>query len=448
MESQSVAAGTRSPALTIALCFAVMVIEGFDIQAMGVAAPQMGPELQMSREVLGQALSSSNIGLVFGAILGGWMADRFGRKPVLIGSVVTFGLFTYGTTLAQDFDTLFAMRLLTGLGFGSALPNVMAIAADMARADNRGATSAMMFCGMPAGGCIVALISWLNSDSDWRLLFQIGGLIPLVLAPILIMFMDETRKPTRETRTMSDVLPWLVVIPVGLIAWALLREVGKLPGAGSVAGISAWLGGVIGIMGGYLAAHRKPLFAEGRTPASLLLWLIFLPTLAVLYLVLNWLPSLVAAKGYAEDASLSSVMFNAFSVVGALAVGFLADKRGLRIALTGSFALLVVVLLALANASGLIAILLLSGALGFFVLGANYALYGAAAAYYPPEVRGRGSGASVAWGRIGAVIGPLVGGFMLQGGATPGDVVYAMAPFAIVSAIGAALLTTYCRQAR
>ena len=81
-------------ALTIALCFAVAALEGFDIQAMGVAAPKLGPELQLDKATLGQALSASNIGLVLGASLGGWLADKFGRKPVLIGAVLIFGAFT------------------------------------------------------------------------------------------------------------------------------------------------------------------------------------------------------------------------------------------------------------------------------------------------------------------------------------------------------------------
>ena len=122
----------REAWLTVTLCFAVMVVEGFDIQAMGVAAPSLGPELKLSREVLGQALSASNIGLVIGAIVGGWLADVFGRKPVLIGLVITFGVFTLMTMQAASFDLLFAARLMTGLGFGGALPNVMAIAADVA----------------------------------------------------------------------------------------------------------------------------------------------------------------------------------------------------------------------------------------------------------------------------------------------------------------------------
>ena len=100
--------------LTVFLCFLVAVLEGFDIQAMGVAAPKLGPALKLDKATLGQALSASNIGLVVGAALGGWLADRFGRKPVLIGAVLMFGVFTLGTMVAQTYEQMFAVRLLTG----------------------------------------------------------------------------------------------------------------------------------------------------------------------------------------------------------------------------------------------------------------------------------------------------------------------------------------------
>ncbi len=432
-------------AMTIALCFGVMVIEGFDIQAMGVAAPALGPELKLSREVLGQALSASNVGLVIGAIIGGWLADVFGRKPVLVGAVVIFGLFTLMTMQATSFEMLFAARLLTGLGFGGALPNVMAIAADVSDEKRRGSTAAMMFCGMPVGGSTVALLSWLGYQGEWRPLFLIGGIIPLILAPLLLLFMKETQKPTKGDQASN--LPWLVAIPLGVAFWYLLDQAGRAPGAGSVGGVIApWLGGVLGLLGAYMIVHRGPLFGGGRSLASVLLWLTFFPTLLILYLVLNWLPTLVAAKGFQADASLASVLFNVFSVVGALCFGPLVDRFGLRWPLTLGFLALVGVLIALGQATDYLAIMVLSAALGVFLLGCNYALYGAAASYYPGEMRGRGSGAAIAWGRLGSVVGPLIGGYLLQGGSAPGEVVYAMAPFALAAAIGVMLLSFVRRQ--
>ena len=428
--------------LAVGLCFAVMVVEGFDIQAMGVAAPALGPELKLSREALGQALSASNIGLVIGAIAGGWLADLLGRKPVLVGAVVMFGAFTLMTMQAASFDMLFAARLLTGLGFGGALPNVMAIAADVAPEGRRGSIAAMMFCGMPVGGSVVALLSWLGHQGEWRLLFMVGGIIPLVLAPVLIFAMKETQRAEPRAMSLQAGTPWLVALPIGVVAWLMLDQVGRMPGAGSVGGLIApWLGGVLGLLGAYMIAHRGTLFGDGRAQASAALWVIFFPTLLVVYLVLNWLPTLVAAKGFKADASLASVVFNVFSVVGALCLGPLVDRFGLRWPITLGFLALIGVLIALAQATDYIAIMALSGALGFCVLGCNYAVYGAAASFYPAEMRGRGSGAAIAWGRLGSVAGPLIGGYLLQGGSAPSEVVYAMAPFALVAAIGVFVLT-------
>jgi len=122
-------------------------------------------------------------------------------------------------------------------------------------------------------------------------------------------------------------------------------------------------------------------------------------------------------------------------------LGPLVDRFGVRWPITLGFLALIGVLVALAQATDYFAIMALSGALGFFVLGCNYAVYGAAASYYAAEMRGRGSGAAIAWGRLGSVAGPLIGGYLLQGGSAPSEVVYAMAPFALVAAVGTFALT-------
>jgi AAHS family 3-hydroxyphenylpropionic acid transporter len=432
---------TRRAAATTALSFGAMMIEGFDIQAMGVAAPALGPELDLSREVLGQALSAANIGLVFGAILGGWLADVFGRKPVLICNVVLFGLFTLATTQATTYDGLFWARLLTGVGFGGALPNLMAIAADISRPGRRGFTGATLFCGLPVGGGIVALVSWLGYQGEWRPLFYIGGAIPLVLAPLMAIFMVETRTSPHAGTGRANVLPWLAAVPLGVAGYVAVSMVSALPGAASLAGMAPWLGGLFGLIGAYVIVHRRPLFANGRVALSILLWAIFVPTLLILYFVLLWLPTLIADKGFTQDASLSAVFFNFLSVFGALFFGALADRFGLRWPLISCYLGLMVSLIALGAANSFLPVMALCGAVGFFVLGANYALYGSAAGYYPPAVRGRGSGAAIAWGRMGAVSGPLIGGYLLQNGSSPGESVYAMAPFAAFAAICVFALT-------
>jgi len=388
-------------ALTIALCFAVAIIEGFDIQAVGVAAPKLAPELGLAADQLKWIFTISNVGLVIGAAFGGRLADRFGRKPVFMGSVAAFGLFTVLTPFAANFEMLFAARLLTGLGFGAALPNLMAVAAEISPPNKRAATASTMFCGMPLGGGTVALFTQLlPTDFDWRTLFYVGGLLPLVLVPAMYLFMPETLSKTTASGVPHERVPVM-----------------------------------------------RALFGEGRASPSLLLWIAFFPTLLILYLILNWLPLLATAKGLdAATAPQASLAFNFASVAGALLLGRVVDRFGAKWPLTLSYIALIGSLVALGAAHERSTILLYSAAAGFFLMGANYALYGVAASYYPSAMRGTGSGASIAVGRVGSIVGPYLAGVLLAGGTTAANVVLYMAPVAAVAGI-AVFALGFVRQA-
>lgn len=388
----------KNPLLTVFLCFAVAILEGFDIQAVGVAAPKLAPEFHFNPEQMGWLFSISNIGLVIGAAIGGWLADRIGRKPVFIVSVVTFGIFTFATSYAASYETFFVVRFLTGLGFGAALPNMMALSSEISSAKNKALTSSMIFCGMPLGGGTCALITqFLPKDFDWRTLFIIGGLLPALLAPALYFLMAETL--TRNKMT----------------------------------------------------AQPKPsttlaLFGEGRAAPTLLLWIIFLPTLMILYLILNWLPTLVVANGLPKAVSpQASIAFNYASVVGALCFGAMVDRLGARWPLAIAYAVLIFVLIQLGSATQLDLILLFSAAAGFFLMGANYSLYGVAAPYYPKSMRGTGSGASVAVGRVGSILGPMLAGELLKGGASTTTIMQYLAPMAALAGIAVVGLSFFKR---
>jgi AAHS family 3-hydroxyphenylpropionic acid transporter len=279
------------------------------------------------------------------------------------------------------------VRFCAGLGFGAALPNMMAIAAEISRPEKAATTAAMMFCGMPVGGGLSALITQLlPAGFDWRVLFLIGGILPMVMVPVLWRFMPET----------------------------LARGAGRTEPRAPV---------------------LTALFGDGRAGATLLLWLTFLPTLLILYLFLNWLPTLVIANGFdAATAPRTSLAFNFGSVAGALVFGQLADRFHYRWPITLAYLALIGALVALGEAQGQAITVALSAAVGFFLLGANYALYGVAPAYYPGAMRGTGSGASVAVGRVGSILGPLLAGFMMSSGTSATGVVLYMVPVAAISA--------------
>ena len=392
-------ASRLGPGAVTAVCFLIAAIEGYDIQAFGVAAPQLVPELGLAPDQQGWAASIAMVGLVIGAFAGGWLADRTGRKPVLIASVVGFGVCSIWTALTHDYESLLAARFVTGLGFGGALPNLIAIASEISRPERRGATTSAMFCGMPAGGAVVSLVARMMGDGlDWRAVFIAGGVIPLLLVPVIVFLLPETRPPAQ-------------------------------PGADR--------------------RVLRGLFAEGRAVPTLLLWTTNILTLLVLYLMLNWLPSLVVAKGHSPaDGAVASLLFNLVGVAGALLLGLVVDRAGFRWSLLVAYAALAAAMFALGRSADMGSILALSAAAGFLVLGAQYALYSLAPMLYDPAVRAAGAGAAVGFGRFGSTIGPLLAGELRHIGWSAGQVLDAMAPVAVAAGLGVFALTFLAKLRR
>lgn len=384
--------------LVIGICFLIAALEGYDIQAFGVAAPHFAPQMGLSPAQVGNAAAIAMVGLVMGAFAGGWAADRWGRKPVLLASVLVFGVFSIATAYAGGLNPLLAARFATGLGFGGALPNLIAIAAEISTPRRRALVTGAMMCGMPSGGVCVALLARLVGEGlDWRTLFLIGGALPLLVVPLIALKLPETRPAE------------MVKAPAGL-------------------------------------AHV--LFAGGRAAPTVLLWTSSLLTLVVMYLLLNWLPSLVVAKGYlpAEGAS-ASLAFNLLGAIGAILVGLAADRAGVRWTMLAAYVGLGLALWGLGGSASLAAILALSGAVGFTVMGAQYVLYSIAPALYPQSARAAGAGAVVGIGRFGAIIGPLLAGDLRQAGWTADQVLGVLVPVAL--AAGAAILAlTFVMEVR
>jgi AAHS family 3-hydroxyphenylpropionic acid transporter len=380
-----------NPSVVVAVCFAIAALEGYDIQALGVAAPAMGAALRLAKDQVGFAGSAAMAGLVIGAVFGGWLADRIGRKPVLVASVAWFGVFSLITALAFDANTLMLARLATGLGFGGAMPNMIAIAVEICSPSRRAATVTTMVVGMPAGGALAAIVTRFAPETfDWRLIFIIGGLAPLAIAPLAHWLLPETRPQQAAGQRRS------------------------------------------------LAA----LFGGGRAVGTLLLWTAFALTLILLYLMLSWLPTLVIAKGLPREAgSLAAICFNLAAVAGGLILGLVVDRLGFRWPLAATYLALSAAMAALAIANGVWPIMALASLTGFLVVGSLFSIYALAPFYYPAAARGTGTGAAVGAGRVGSIVGPSVGGLLLAGGASGAQVVQSVIPMAIGAGLAVFLLT-------
>ncbi|WP_175889227.1 3-(3-hydroxy-phenyl)propionate transporter MhpT [Burkholderia cepacia] len=382
-------------ATTLGLCFAIALLEGLDLQSVGVAAPRMAHEFGLSVSQMGLAFSAGTFGLLPGAMLGGWLADRVGRKHVLIASVCLFGLLSIATAQVSSFAMLIAVRALTGLGLGGAMPNLIALSSEAVDARSRSSAVAVMYCGIPFGGVIASLIGvLLAGDTEWRHIFYVGGVGPLLLAPLLLALLPESRA-------------FLDVSASG----AARPSVGQT------------------------------LFGGSRTGTTLALWLSYFCTLIVLYFLLNWLPSLMAAKGLARSqAGIVQIFFNIGSGLGVLGIGMSMDRLRPSRVVGGMYAGIVLSLAALAVAPGLLWLSAAAFAAGMFVVGGQSVLYALAAIYYPTAMRGTGVGSAVAVGRLGSVVGPLAAAELLAMGRSASVVIGASIPVTLVAAVAALML--------
>src|ERR1700686_570874 len=178
---------------TLALCFLTAVIEGMDLQSMGIAAPSLGPEFRLSKQQLGVVLLASPLGLFFGAFIGGGGAASSGGENAPALATTLFGTLQLGPAWAAGLPSLLVIRFLCGLGLGGAFPNLIALTAEASGGRNSIINVVITVAGMPAGGALARLIGFLaGANGDWRIVFYVGGLAPLALAPVMALALPES----------------------------------------------------------------------------------------------------------------------------------------------------------------------------------------------------------------------------------------------------------------
>lgn len=380
------------------MCFLIAILEGFDLQVAGIAAPVLKVQFNLDSRLLGWFFSASTIGLLIGALAGGRLSDRIGRERILICSVAAFGIASIGTGLAGGPGSLIAARFVTGLGLGGALPNLLAFTSEHAAPGRERRAVALLYCGVPIGGASVSLMG-ATLGEDWRTLFFVGGFLPVLLACIL------HRTMPLSPRTVSAAQP---------------RSQARA--------------GVV-----------EALFREGRAISSILIWISFFATLIILYLALNWLPTLLTGIGL--DARTSFVAQLAFNGGGlflcATTAPLLDHGRGWLVALVAFAAIPVLLGLGAAITTPSAAILF-AFLLGGAVLVTQSYLYALAPRLYPAPVKGIGVGAAVAAGRLGSIAGPLLGAMLLSSGGGLSAVLLGVIPVALIA--GAAAVTLSLRR--
>ena len=378
--------------ITVAICFLIAVIEGLDIQAAGIAAAGIREAFGLDSSQLGVFFSAGILGLLPGALIGGRYSDRIGRKKVLIWSVAVFAVFTLCTVWVNSFNTLLLVRFLAGAGLGAAMPNLITLASEAVKPENRGRAVGLMYCGMPVGAAILSYVASLNFGSNWKNIFYLGGLLPIIVLPIMIKFLPESREFLKSQNT---------------------------PKATAVA-----------------QGSFKDLFNSSNLMRTFLISVSYFFTLMVVYIMLSWLPSLFMELGFTrKEGSTAQFFFMVSATIGTIVLGMLTDRWKKAYVILLMYGGILAGLFCLNAASSLTQMYMASALVGAFVIGCQGVLYAFGSIVYPTEVRATGVGMASAVGRVGAMLGPTIAGQLLAAGFGAAGVISAAIPCIVISAL-------------
>ena len=361
-------ATNKSEQLLFWACFAVAVVDGFDTLVVAFIAQSFGTEFDLSNASIGHIFGAGLAGAAIGGVIAGSIADRFGRKKVLIASVILFTLLTFVCAMAPSSNTLLLARFIAGLGLGGAIPTITALTAEKIPHDRRMQAITRMFLGFPlgavAGGAICSVIV---EPLGWRSAFWLGGLLGLALLPGIIYLVNET------------------------------------------------LGTNIKQHSGGKDRLILPL-VKGRTLSALFIWLAALLILLTSYFLINWLPSILSLAGMSsEDSMIGGTVLNLGGVFGAIILTFIFSYRSPFVAVPGFLLIGAIVTLALGYYVGhLLLALPLVFICGMSVIGGQLNLPALSTVIFPAAHRASGIGWTMGIGRLGSIIGPTVGGLLID----------------------------------
>jgi AAHS family 4-hydroxybenzoate transporter-like MFS transporter len=381
--------------LVLVVTSAIMVVDGFDLQALALAIPSLSRDLGIVPEQLSWALSISLIGMGIGAALFGMLGDRFGRRTLLWTSLLVVATSCAATSFAEDTIQIGALRFITGLGIGAANINALALTTGYAPPRRRFLMMMVMGCNMGLGATVAGLAApAIIAAWGWQGIFAVGGILPLVIALVVIVAVPESL--------------------AFVIARSNPERLGRL-----TARIDPGFDGRRLRLPAIAATSRLPiaeLFSPSLRVRTATLWVVYALGSFTLYLLVSWLPVLLIASGWEEaDALRGSVTIQLGGIFGSIVSALFIDRGHLVRALVAGYSLAAAALLLLLI--GPATILIWSALIflvGVGVAGNQLILIGVAAALYPEHLRATSAGWATAVARTGAILAPLAGGLALS----------------------------------
>ena len=348
-----------------------VLMDGFDVQAMGFVAPAIIRAWGVSKASLGPVFGAGLTGMLVGSLALSVLADRIGRRVVMLGATLFFACGMLATTRVTTIGQLEAIRFATGLGLGAIMPNAMALAGEHSAAENRVTMMMLVSCGFTGGAVIGGLVSAaLIPSFGWQSVFYVGGAFPLVLAALMFGALPESKEFIAQR------------------AAAVARA----------------------------SAPVTQLFRDGRTRTTLLLWAVNFLNLINLYFLANWLPTIATSAGMsAPNAVLLGTMLQVGGVIGTVMMGPVIDRVGFRrVLIPAFFAAAVAIELIGRPGIPVAALFAVVTVAGLCIIGGQPAVNAFAASYYPTTLRSTGIGWSLGIGRVGSILGPTLGGELIR----------------------------------
>jgi benzoate transport len=387
---------TARQILVVSICFILNMLDGMDVLILSYVAPALSADWKVSPESLGIVFSAGLAGMAAGGLLIAPLADRFGRRKLILASLVMMAAAMFGSSIATSIVELIATRFVVGIGIGTVLASMAALTAEYAPARHRTFAVGFLQAGYPVGATITGFIVASHvATHGWQAMLLGAAILCAVAIPFVWLLLPESiafllsRQPrgalAKANRLLASIgQPQLDALPP--------RQVAETRHAGV-----------------------RGLLTEGRAPSTILLWLAIIFSFMTLYFVISWIPKLAVEAGLpAKDAIYAGAIYNIGAFVGTSSIGLVAMRFDLRKLILAYMALAAAALVVFGSvAMPLAATLTTAFLIGVFVQGGFNGCYPLAASLYPPEARGTGIGWAMGVGRIGAVIGPMLGGFLL-----------------------------------
>lgn len=400
--------------LLVFYCFLIIVFDVYDLVVFGVVLPVLMEEWNLSPVEAGMLGSYALFGMMFGAIFFGSLSDRIGRKKCIILCMLLFSTFSFLVTFSSGPTSFGIMRFIAGLGIGGLMPNAVALITEYAPQKNKSFLSTLMFSGYGVGGILAAILGvWLLPLYGWKIMFYIGT-APILAIPLIIKYVPESIGFLYQKNKKIEVLKVIQRIDASVELNASDSFV--MPGKSDNVSIGQ-------------------LFKNGRLVSTLMFWISFFMCLLMVYGLNSWLPKLMFKAGYPLGSSLMFLFaLNLGGMIGAIVGGKLGDKFHLKRVLIIFLSIASISLFLLGFKGNSVSLYLLIAIAGATTIGTQILLYTYVAQYYPMDIRSTGIGWVSGVGRLGGIVGPLVGGILL-GMDLPFQ--YNFLVFAIPGAIGA-----------